>query len=144
MEQPAPGAAAPVVAPREQAPGETLREYRPSVPADTGQQSDAVMADEDQFIQTEAINAQELDTAASTPMDLSAKIGPLDEMQKSAVAGAPKTLEPAARSNADTQAEEQLRAIIRMQQAGDERWKAELEAFIKSHPDYPLPDELKN
>jgi len=59
-------------------------------------------------------------------------------------AGAPQTLEPAARGNVDTQAEEQLRAIIRMQQAGDERWKVELEAFIKSHPDYPLPDELKN
>jgi hypothetical protein len=144
MEQPAPSAAAPVVAPREQTAGEALQEYRPAVPDDPGQQSDAVMAEKDQLIQTETINVQELDTAASTPRELPAKIRPLNEMQESAVAGAPQTPEPEVRSNADTQAEAQLRAIIRMRQAGDERWKAELEAFIKSHPDYPLPDELKN
>jgi hypothetical protein len=106
------------------------------------------MADEDQFFQTKAIeelnNEQKLDTGASTPRDLSAEIRLRKEEQESAVAGASMTVEPEVRSNADKQAEEQLRAILRMQQAGDERWKTELEAFIKSHPDYPLPDELKN
>lgn len=148
MDQPAPDAAAPVVPSREQAPGEALREYGSSVPDDPGQKSDAVMTDGDQLIQTttieETIHAEKDDTAASTPADLSAKLKPLNGMQESVVAGAPQTLEPEARSNTDKQAEEQLRAIIRMQQVGDERWKAELEVFIKSHPDYPLPDELKN
>ena len=40
--------------------------------------------------------------------------------------------------------ETQLEAILMLKQAGDERWKAELEVFIENNPDYTLPDELKN
>ncbi len=148
MELPVPSTAAPVVLPREQAPSEALRETRPSVPDDPVQHSDGMMADEDQFFQTKAIeeinNEKKLDTGATTPRELSAEISVRKDERESVAAGALMTLEPEARGNADTQAEEQLRAIIRMRQAGDERWKAELEAFIASHPDYPLPDELKN
>ena len=38
----------------------------------------------------------------------------------------------------------QLQAILMLKQAGDDRWKAELKTFIENHPDYPLPEELKN
>lgn len=41
-------------------------------------------------------------------------------------------------------AEAQLQAILLLKQTGDERWEAELKTFIENHPDYPLPDELKN
>ncbi len=40
--------------------------------------------------------------------------------------------------------EEQVQAILMMKNAGDIRWEAELKIFIENHPDYPLPDELKN
>lgn len=40
--------------------------------------------------------------------------------------------------------EEQLQAILVLKRAGDNSWKAGLETFIENHPDYPLPDELKN
>jgi len=45
----------------------------------------------------------------------------------------------------EVQAEEaQVQDILRMKNAGDIRWKAKLKIFIENHPDYPLPDELKN
>jgi len=40
--------------------------------------------------------------------------------------------------------ETQLQAILILKQAGDDRWEAELKKFIENHPDYPLPEELKN
>lgn len=38
----------------------------------------------------------------------------------------------------------QLQAILMLKQAGDDSWKVELKTFIENHPDYPLPEELKN
>jgi len=39
--------------------------------------------------------------------------------------------------------EQKLLAIIMLKKNGDERWKAELESFMDTYPDYPVPDELK-
>jgi hypothetical protein len=39
--------------------------------------------------------------------------------------------------------EQLLQSIFALKQAGDDRWRTELEAFKKLFPDYPLPDELK-
>jgi hypothetical protein len=39
-------------------------------------------------------------------------------------------------------AEDQLAEIIRLRQAGDESWRAALEAFVEAYPDYPLPADL--
>ena len=38
--------------------------------------------------------------------------------------------------------EDQLAEIIRLKQAGDDSWRAALEAFVEKYPDYPLPAEL--
>jgi len=38
----------------------------------------------------------------------------------------------------------QLQAILMLKQAGDDSWKTELKIFIENHPDYPIPEELKN
>lgn len=38
----------------------------------------------------------------------------------------------------------QLQAILMLKQAGDDSWKTELKTFIENHPDYPIPEELKN
>lgn len=41
-----------------------------------------------------------------------------------------------------TEEERLLQAILVLKQAGDKRWKTELESFRELYPDYPLPDEL--
>lgn len=38
--------------------------------------------------------------------------------------------------------EELLQSIFALKQAGDDRWRIELEAFKELFPDYPLPDQL--
>ncbi len=38
--------------------------------------------------------------------------------------------------------EQELLAIIRMKQAGDDQWITELELFKERYPDYPVPDAL--
>lgn len=48
------------------------------------------------------------------------------------------------KSESETNPERELQEIIRLKQAGDETWRKELELFLERHPDYPLPDELKN
>lgn len=62
---------------------------------------------------------------------------------QSAVAASPE-IEMKERTDTDPETEQQLLAIIRLKQSGDPRWEAELQAFVENHPDYPLPDELKN
>jgi hypothetical protein len=42
------------------------------------------------------------------------------------------------------EAEQKLQVIIRLKQNGNETWKAELEIFKESYPDYPLPEVLQN
>jgi len=43
-----------------------------------------------------------------------------------------------------TEAGLKLRDIIKLKQSGDPAWVAQLESFIDSYPDYPLPEELRN
>ena len=49
-----------------------------------------------------------------------------------------------AREQSMLEAEQRLQAIIKLKQAGDPGWEAELESFMESYPDYPLPKELKD
>jgi len=37
-----------------------------------------------------------------------------------------------------------LQAILLLKRDGNDSWKTELQSFIESYPDYPLPDELQN
>jgi len=53
-------------------------------------------------------------------------------------------IEAKAQAGTTPEVEQQLLAIIKLKQSGDESWKAELESFRESYPDYPLPDELKD
>ena len=39
--------------------------------------------------------------------------------------------------------EQQIQAILRLKEAGDETWVMELETFRRNYPDYPLPEELE-
>ena len=43
-----------------------------------------------------------------------------------------------------TQAEQTLIRIIELKQSGDPDWKIELQSFMESYPEYPLPQELKD
>lgn len=54
--------------------------------------------------------------------------------------------EPEARKKelSKTQAEQALIRIIELKQSGDPDWKIELESFMESYPEYPLPQELKD
>ena len=73
----------------------------------------------------------------------SAQALPVSEFRQAA--GASATAKAEAEADApDAKTEQQLQAIIRMKQNGDENWRAELDAFIESHPGYPLPDELQD
>jgi hypothetical protein len=47
------------------------------------------------------------------------------------------------RQDADAGAAEQLARILQLKEAGDETWKKELENFIRTYPDYELPEALK-
>jgi hypothetical protein len=40
-------------------------------------------------------------------------------------------------------AEQQLAAIIKLKEDGDDRWKTELAEFRKRYPDFPVPEELE-
>jgi len=55
-----------------------------------------------------------------------------------------RSVAPSTVGFADEAEEAQIRAILKLKNEGDTRWKTELEKFIENHPDYPLPDELKN
>jgi hypothetical protein len=49
-----------------------------------------------------------------------------------------------AAENEQLDAEQRLAEIISLKQAGDETWKAALDAFREQFPDYPLPAELED
>lgn len=49
-----------------------------------------------------------------------------------------------ARANTNLSIEQELQTIIELKQSGDETWLIKLETFVHRHPDYPLPDELKD
>ena len=44
--------------------------------------------------------------------------------------------------DADAAIDTRLARILSLKEAGDERWKTELEAFINDYPDYELPASL--
>jgi len=44
----------------------------------------------------------------------------------------------------DTDAEVRIKAILALKRAGDKTWRGALEEFTRTHPDYPLPEELKH
>jgi len=44
----------------------------------------------------------------------------------------------------ESETEQKLQAIIHLKQSGDETWRTELESFVQTYPDYPLPDDLKD
>ena len=67
-----------------------------------------------------------------------------DAMQAApATVTAPVISSMKSRSRVDLSIEQELLTIIELKQSGDETWVTELESFIERHPDYPLPDELK-
>ncbi len=144
MDQPVPAAAPPVNSSQEQVSGDAIRESRQSAADDAGQQFDSGSADTDTLILTKTIKAEEAEMQASKPADLAAEIATGNEFSKPAIIAEPPAPGAAARSKTDTRAEAQLQVIINMKQSGDEHWKTELKAFVESHPDYPLPDALKN
>jgi hypothetical protein len=73
----------------------------------------------------------------------SAQAVPVSEVRQAAGAGTAAKAEAEAAAT-ESDAEQQLQTIIRMRQTGDANWRAELDAFMESHPGYPLPEELKD
>lgn len=49
-----------------------------------------------------------------------------------------------ARKYLQTDAEQELLAIIKLKQSGDPAWESQLESFMESYPDYVLPEALRN
>ena len=144
VDQPVPSAAPPVNAPQEQALGGVVQEPRSPASDDLGQLSDAATVDVDSFVLPKTMEAEKTGLQAPKPRDFSTQIGVGNELPRPAIVAEPSPPDAESRSNLDDQAEAQLRVIINLKQAGDERWKSELKTFIENHPDYPLPDELKN
>jgi hypothetical protein len=107
-------------------------------------QADTGSSDEDDQIDTGKIEASNL--PASKPMEFSVKTGTSKQLTIPAAIAEPAatSVEAEESSKPEVDAEQQLLAIIKLKQGGNENWKTELKAFIESHPDYPLPDELKN
>jgi hypothetical protein len=107
-------------------------------------QADTGPTDEDDRVGAGKIEVSNL--PASTPMERSAQTGEVKQLTiPTAIAEPSVSLEETEESRQmDMEAEQQLLAIIKMKQSGNDNWKTELKAFIENHPDYPLPDELKN
>jgi len=56
----------------------------------------------------------------------------------------PAAAEAETTAETDDEIEQQLLAIMKMKESGDEAWLTELALFKQEYPDYPLPDELSN
>jgi len=108
-----------------------------------------LQADSDSTNEDDQVGAGKIEVSklpASTSMELSTQTGEVKQLTiPTAIAEPPVPAEETEESRQlDVEAEQQLLAIIKMKQSGNDNWKTELKAFIESHPDYPLPDELKN
>ncbi len=102
----------------------------------------ALYRDEDgqaDAVKTEKAVTPETDTIRQSPQAATA-----NEMRRPVKSSEPDVLEKETSGKTDSDASQQIQAIIQMKQRGDENWKTELKAFVDSHPDYPLPEELKN
>lgn len=139
-----PAPAAPASEPREQALGEALRDSRQKVSAAPVQQSYAKDTDEYQAGLEKTIEKKESDKPALESMADATEDAGQAAAARTVVVSAPPPAEPEARGDIDLRAERQLQAIIGMKRNGDEGWKEALKTFIDNHPDYPLPDELKD
>ena len=79
----------------------------------------------------------EADLMADSPGDSA-----FSKAARRAVVGETAAGEAKSRLRTDSELEQELQAIIKLKQSGDESWKTELELFKESYPDYPLPEEL--
>jgi len=136
--------APPAAEPRGQTLGEALRESRQR--AATAPVTQPAVADTDatQAVLQKTSEKKEADKPPQESMADAAEDAGQATSAAAVVVSAPPPSEPAARGDADLQADRQLRAIIAMKRNGDENWKAALKTFVDSHPGYPLPEELKD
>ena len=87
----------------------------------------------------EEVLLDEADSVADSPQAIVVSKMPLPAAVSEPIEGEVKD-----RVRTGPEAEQQLLAIIRLKQSGDESWRTVLESFLESYPDYPLPDELKD
>ena len=125
-----------------EAPAElSLRRELNDLSAQTGAIRKRKDADKDDSISNvleEEIMMDEADLQSESPSSTA------DAMQAApATVTAPVISSMKSRSRVDLSIEQELLTIIELKQSGDETWVTELESFIERHPDYPLPDELK-
>jgi len=83
-----------------------------------------------------------LDEASS--MAVSPQAGAVSKVALPAAVSDPGEGDAKKDARMESEAEQKLQAIIRLKQSGDETWRTELESFVQTYPDYPLPDDLKD
>jgi len=87
----------------------------------------------------EEVLLDEADSVADSP-----QAGVISKMALPAAVSEPIEGDVKDRARLESEAEQQLQAIILLKQSGDEAWRSELESFVQTYPDYKLPDELKD
>lgn len=124
------------------APAESSGMMQESTYADQVLQAEPAIGDEadrDTQQKTEEVLMQETEPLAEPE-----KAVKVNGLRQANVVAAPPATETSASSKADEDIRQQLLAIIKLRQSGNELWRVELKAFIEHHPDYPLPHELSN
>jgi len=120
--------------------GDPLMELRREMklktePADKDNRETGILAEEVQFEAAEAMS----DSPQTGALLRQASPATIAEPAKSDM-----TAQDAMESEAESGADAEIQAIIDLKQTGDESWRKELELFLQRHPDYPLPDGLRD
>jgi len=97
-------------------------------------QSDAVDPDQ---ADGEPVLRESVEHEADSMADTAAPTAISRQTQAAAI-----TVSPEKPANAAADAEQVLTSIIKLKQAGDESWRAALDEFRETYPEYPLPKEL--
>jgi len=111
--------------------------------------------DKDAELAAEEVMFEAADSLSDTPQagtvtrqasPMASQAGAAAELASPAVIAEPAKSDFRARlaPESEAEAEQELLAIIKLKQSGDESWRKELELFLERYPDYPLPDELKD
>jgi hypothetical protein len=113
-------------------------EKRATEPPTVGYAQDSLQAKSEPVDQDKEAGELMLEEALLDETDFMSNAPVLDKASRQAAPAGAR-----ARKHSQTEAEQELLAIIKLKQTGNPSWETALKSFMENYPDYPLPQELK-